>query len=754
MHIDRRALPIVFIHIDDSEYLKYTLAQAKLSNPNASIYLIGDEYNDNYAFVTHVNIKQYSSEAELFSKIYKHHSPNSYDGELFCFKRWFILKEFMEHNNIKQCLYLDSDVLLFSDVLQEQKKYSDCVFTLSHEYGLGFNIFNDFGTLNEFCEFMVKCFVSQSLHNRLLAIAEAYGPVNDMLIFHEFKSKKPYKFGDVSLILDQTRHDANINLSEGFEMEGGVKKIIWRDGLPYCRETSSNSLIRFNSLHFQGRSKYMIKDYFRGELSYSESINKWIIKGMTATTNHYSHFLSTCKTDIEKSTHEACPQLSEGAHLNSKSIYNSAKQISDNMENAGILSASSNMQGTFETIEESIEKHPLSPDLLTLYGELKWQSNETDDAKKILLYVSGRWPDYYKAGKLLESLSSSDVKWDYAERLMESTLQLHPTSGLELINLINTSFALLMPEDLEIIIPLILRTSEFIEQDNLEDARRILNDILFELAYHQIREPKRKGYPPALSISNDKIIQNLLELGFEINDFEIDIEDYRKYFRLAQYTENFPDYHQYNITEKSLEHYISSRLLDLSDKDVFIDITNESSPAPIIYRNLFGAETSRQVFNRDQIEDDITNIPLADESATKMALFCSFEHFEGDSDITFIKEITRVLKPGGSVCIVPLYLSQEYSIVTDPVVAVSQNVGFENKSVVCCVKGLKSRFSRFYDPVSLKNRIQNNLGDLTLRIFRITNANFDSSCYAQFAGLLTKPYPGNITPNNHPFQIQ
>lgn len=299
-----------------------------------------------------------------------------------------------------------------------------------------------------------------------------------------------------------------------------------------------------------------------------------------------------------------------------------------------------------------------------------------------------------------------------------------------------------MSENPETIISLIQKIDEFIKGNDFDNVREFLNDILFELAYSRVRVPKRIGYP---SIPADQIVQNLIELRFSVHDYEIDIEGYRKYFRLAQYTQNYPHYYPDNVVEKSLEHYIAATLLKLDSKDIYIDIASQHSPTPLIYRNLFGAETFRQDleyppgFNGNQIGGDAAHMPVPDEFASKMALHCSFEHFEGNTDINFIREAARALKPGGSICIVPLYLALEYSIVTDPVVAVTQNVTFEDKAVVCCVKGYENRFGRFYNPDTLKSRIVNNLGNLELNIFRITNARFDPSCYVQFAAVITKP---------------
>jgi hypothetical protein len=53
------SLPIVIIHVNNSEYLSYSLAQAKKSNPESNIVLLGDSSNDCYKFIEHENIFNY-----------------------------------------------------------------------------------------------------------------------------------------------------------------------------------------------------------------------------------------------------------------------------------------------------------------------------------------------------------------------------------------------------------------------------------------------------------------------------------------------------------------------------------------------------------------------------------------------------------------------------------------------------------------------------------------------------------------------
>ncbi|MBI3796452.1 MAG: sulfotransferase [Deltaproteobacteria bacterium] len=273
----------------------------------------------------------------------------------------------------------------------------------------------------------------------------------------------------------------------------------------------------------------------------------------------------------------------------------------------------------------------------------------------------------------------------------------------------------------------------------------------FEISCARIREPKKSRsvvYPPG---SEDRITQRLQNLGFAVCDYEVDIADYQRYFHAARYREDFPDYYPANLPEKSLEHYLAAKLLQFDEHDVYIDIASEHSPVPEIYHRLFGVKAHRQDLayppglNGDMIGGDAAHLPVSDGFATKLALHCSFEHFEGDVDIGFIREAARVLQPGGAVCIVPLYLFEEYAIQTDPTIAGSSELEFESDAVIYCAPRWNNRHGRFYDPEHLLTRIGSNLSSLTLKIYRITNAQqIDTSCYVRFVALVEKPKESDI----------
>ena len=123
-------LPIIFLHVDDSFYLKYSLESAKKYNPDSRIILIGKNITNCPDFVEYHQMTDYDLEAAKFRKVYVHSSTNNENIERFCFERWFILSEFMKKNNISKVFTLDSDVLLFENVTLDANNYSKYLFTL------------------------------------------------------------------------------------------------------------------------------------------------------------------------------------------------------------------------------------------------------------------------------------------------------------------------------------------------------------------------------------------------------------------------------------------------------------------------------------------------------------------------------------------------------------------------------------------------------------------------------------------------
>ena len=143
-------IPIIFIHNQNSSYLPLSLWQARKSNPETEVILIGDSGNAHFNYlVNHVDKSQYSKRADEFAKKFVNFSTNSHEFELICLQRWFILEEFMRQNNLEKCLYLDSDILLFGNVKSEIHRFRFFGMTIAGISGHS-NYINDIEVLAEF----------------------------------------------------------------------------------------------------------------------------------------------------------------------------------------------------------------------------------------------------------------------------------------------------------------------------------------------------------------------------------------------------------------------------------------------------------------------------------------------------------------------------------------------------------------------------------------------------------------------------
>lgn len=259
----------------------------------------------------------------------------------------------------------------------------------------------------------------------------------------------------------------------------------------------------------------------------------------------------------------------------------------------------------------------------------------------------------------------------------------------------------------------------------------------------KIREPKKSGWMDFSERAINHIGEQLEDCGYPVNALRIVPEEYHEYFSKANYTGKYPKYYDFNIREKSLEHFLAAKLLELNPQDVYIDIASEGSPVPEIYNRLYGVKSYRQDLayraglHGDTIGGNAANMPVPDGFASKMALHCSLEHFEGSSDTQFFQEAKRVLRSKGKICVVPFYIFEEYAIVTDPKVAAAQQVEFEPDAVVYCVDGWANRHGRYYDAQHFVDRIASVLSGCKITVYHILNAQeIDPSCYARFALLV------------------
>lgn len=261
--------PIIFVHKSNSYYLHAALLKAHMTNPTHDIILIGDETNDRYSFVKHYNISDYMSSANKFAKIYIHHSPNPYNFELFCFQRWFVIKDFIEkYYKGSDFFYCDTDTLLFIDIKDELQKWRKYHFTICRTGTPCFTYFNS-NCINDFTSFIYERYSTEDgkkmieeYANRLIKQNRRYG-ISDMTAFMAYENISGIKCLHVDSIIQGTSYGHNFqDAKDGYEMRDNHYNVIDKLSLPKCRFISTNEMIIFKGLHFQGISKRYMPSFF------------------------------------------------------------------------------------------------------------------------------------------------------------------------------------------------------------------------------------------------------------------------------------------------------------------------------------------------------------------------------------------------------------------------------------------------------------------------------------------------------------
>ena len=272
-------MPIIFIHKGYTSYMEFTLRQAVEFNPGHDIILLGDESNDRFDFIRHYDLKDYEQTARAFAGIYRHHSTNSYEYELFCIQRWFILRDFMRDNEVSTCFVGDTDVLYYDDFEYVSKAAGDCyrcgmlIYPERHAASAGVSFWH-LSELESFCDYCYKVYAEPGGFQRLIDQrgGNKFAGVSDMDLARGYiDSIGEDKVLNLADTINGKAIDVNFNMPHGcyngeyrLDWRKMRKAVQWQGNTPYCFNTRLNRKVQFTALHFQGPAKYAIGAYFRG----------------------------------------------------------------------------------------------------------------------------------------------------------------------------------------------------------------------------------------------------------------------------------------------------------------------------------------------------------------------------------------------------------------------------------------------------------------------------------------------------------
>jgi len=273
------------------------------------------------------------------------------------------------------------------------------------------------------------------------------------------------------------------------------------------------------------------------------------------------------------------------------------------------------------------------------------------------------------------------------------------------------------------------------------------------LTRKRLASKKNFQHPGRFSIETVEAIASGLERnGAAVENLILDGNAFWAHTRLPDYPKNYAagPVTEGGVREKKLmEYYVSLELLNVQPTDTVIDVASEWSIFPDVLRKLTGATVYQQDLiyppgiHGYRIGGNAAEMTVPDGFANKLVLHNSFEHFEGDADTNFIFEAWRVLRPGGKVCIIPFYLSDQHSIITDPLLD-RRSVVWDNDARIVEIPWCHHRFGRFYsaDTAYRHVLVPAKQAGFEVRLYRILNVNdVLPKANIHFVLLLEKPAP-------------
>lgn len=300
---------------------------------------------------------------------------------------------------------------------------------------------------------------------------------------------------------------------------------------------------------------------------------------------------------------------------------------------------------------------------------------------------------------------------------------------------------------------LILISSTFVEEIINQLERKGLyffDDWInaFEEDYIEAYIEHKNKMVPELSFSDlDKIEGKLREKGYLTKISLINENDFLRFERQLNFGGEYHAEINNRYRRKILEYYYAYNFLCLDNASTsytYIDVGASGSPFAEWLRNnkkIRAFAVDLKHFRRSDldyyIEADATHLPFEDETVDGISMQSSFECFCGnDIETKLIIEYARVLKKGGRIIILPLYMHNIFLSSLSPNFYGMGNV--DEGAVECiridCGRGLQ--FARFYDIEALDQRVISVAEEygLTVHIYSIPNQNveIDGFVYLKF----------------------
>ena len=255
--------PIIFFQREFEPYLAVAVNQARRTNPDTAIFLLGDASNDLTCLgATHVPYGEYVGRRDEFVSVYRHFSLHELECERLCIERWFYLAAFVESRQMDRFFFMDSDVLLFANLAQLVPAWEGYEAAgVPSLFATGY--FTRSSIVSGFCDFILSCYRDEGQVQRWRNAFEDFKRtrvrkhvppvVNDMELSRLYVQDAGLRVLDLRQPLSGLVFDSNILDLDGFEHLHGRKQLFQDKPGGVVEARKSGQRVQMACVHFGGQ---------------------------------------------------------------------------------------------------------------------------------------------------------------------------------------------------------------------------------------------------------------------------------------------------------------------------------------------------------------------------------------------------------------------------------------------------------------------------------------------------------------------
>ncbi len=281
--------PIILIHRGDSFYLAHAIAQARSSNPDSRLILLGDSSNSFYLGVEHYRYEDYFDRAQEFAKLFTFEFFPSYQYPwiLFCHQKYFALLDFIRTFGIERFLLIDSDVMIYERITPYFEHYAAYQMTLSqasaaYSAQAAFAVVNDASVISDLCRIYDELFRAspETLETRFGTryFTEMLGLA---LLMKEPLARVKNTYGED----DKFVVCHNLIEDDRFVKNGEYSRIFWQGTIPMFCRLNTESFVKSPIIHFHGHAKRQMGRNLKLN-GYKERLQHALNKTMSAAAKY------------------------------------------------------------------------------------------------------------------------------------------------------------------------------------------------------------------------------------------------------------------------------------------------------------------------------------------------------------------------------------------------------------------------------------------------------------------------------------